>query len=342
MTWWLPHNFSEKRAYLAVRSQCLQALRGWFFAQNFDEVHTPALQVTPVMDPHIHGFKTQLVEPDLQTAHEMYLHTSPEFAMKKLLVAGMARIYQLCPVYRNGDMSRLHSPEFMLLEWYRTQSDYHAMMQDCEDLVRAMAQEIGKMDVVHKDLRCDLSQPFERISVAQAFERYANIDLHAYLHDRDGFAACIMDQGIRVADDDAWDDIFFHVMAERIEQHLGKGRGCILYDYPAAMASLSRKKPEDPRYAERFELYLCGVEIANAFSELTDAAEQRARFEADMADKKRLYGAAYPLDEDFLQALDHGMPESSGCALGFDRLVMLLAGADNLDQVLWCPVDVPR
>ncbi len=258
--------------------------------------------------------------------------------MKKLLVAGMPRIYQLCPVYRNGDVSRLHSPEFMLLEWYRTDTDYTAMMEDCETLIQVCAQKLGVTQLSHNQIACDLSQPFVRLSVRDAFQTYAGLELDGLLDDTDLFRKAVDGLGIRVADDDAWDDLFFRVMADKIEPVLGQGQGTILYDYPVCMASLSRKKPDDPRYAERFELYLCGVEVANAFSELTDAAEQRARFEADMQIKQDLYGQRYPLDEDFLLALEYGMPPSSGCALGFDRLVMLLTGAKALENVLWAPV----
>lgn len=340
MNWWLPHNFAEKKPHLQARMQALRAVRGWFEGQGFDEVQTPVLQVCPVMDAHIHGFKTYLKGPDLQPLKAMYLHTSPEFAMKKLLVAGCEQIYQIAPVFRNGDDTRLHSPEFTLLEWYRAGTDYTAMMEDCAGLLRHVAKALGVLHYRHGAVRCDPFAPWQRLSVHDAFERYAGIDLDGCLDDVAALSARAEESGIRTADDDAWDDVFFRIMAAKIEPYLGHDAPCILYDYPASMASLARRKRADERYAERFELYVCGVELANAFSELTDATEQRARFEIEMALKQHLYGEEYPIDEGFIAALEHGLPESSGNALGFDRLVMLASGADTIGQVQWSPVEV--
>lgn len=339
MAWWLPHNFANKKPYLKQRSRVLGALRAWFAQEGFDEVQTPVLQVSPVMDAHIHAFKTVLKGPDLQPLGDMYLHTSPEFAMKKLLVAGCEKIYQLAPVFRNGDDTRLHSPEFTLLEWYRTGTDYTAMMADCESMLRFVARALDLTHYRFEGKACDPFAPWQRISVREAFSQYAGIDLDACLEDSAKLRAALMRIGVRCADDDGWDDLFFRVMAAKIEPFLGHNVPAILYDYPASMASLSRKKPDDPRYAERFELYVCGVELANAFSELTDAAEQAARFKEEMDVKERLYGERYPIDQGFIAALEHGLPESSGNALGFDRLVMLASNAAHIHQVLWSPVE---
>lgn len=333
--WYHPNNFEQKRPALEKRQKLVRAARGYFENEGFWEVETPALQTMPCADKHIHGFETLPIGADLKPLPSLYLHTSPEFDMKKLLVAGAERIYQLCHVYRNGESTRLHSPEFSLLEWYRTGTDYTAMMGDCEGIVKVCAESIGAKTLVYRGHECDPFAEWRRISVAEAFQEFAGIDLGRFLDDKAGFSAVIKASGIRVAEDDNWDDLFFRVMAEKIEPYLGMGAPVILYDYPADMACLSRKKPSDPRYAERFELYVCGVELANAFSELTDAAEQRRRFEAEMKEKQALYGFSYPVDEEFLQALDYGMPECSGCALGFDRLVMLATGAAHIDEVLW-------
>ncbi len=340
MNWWLPHKFAEKRPYLRVRNQVISAMRQWFDIQNFDAVETPVLQVCPVMDAHIHGFETRLIEPDLTTSHKMYLHTSPEFAMKKLLVAGMKRIYQIVPVFRNSDASRLHSPEFTLLEWYRAETDYHAMMDDCAGLVRSVAKSIDKTILSYDGVQCDVNEEWQKISVSEAFKTLADIDLDECLEDKKLLAKRAAEQGIRTAVDDGWDDIFFRVMAEKIEPTLGRGQPTFLYDYPVALASLSKRKESNPKYAERFELYICGIEIANAFSELIDFAEQTVRFESEMNLKESLYDQRYPVDNDFIKALKHGMPESSGIALGVDRLVMLFSGAYHIDQVLWAPVAV--
>ena len=339
VNWWLPHNFKKKRPFLEKRAQVIRALRGYFDALDFTEVHTPALQICPVMDAHIHAFKTVRYGIGKNTAQEMYLHTSPEFDMKKLLAAGMERIYQMCPVYRNAEGSPKHSPEFMLLEWYRSDVDYHVLMDDCEALLRAIAQTLDITHYHHKDASCDPFLPIERISVCEAFAHYAEIDLTAYLDDRDSFAEAAQGINVRVIDSDHWDDIFHAIMADKIEPNLGQGRAAILYDYPVSMAALSRKKPDDPRFAERFELYACGIELANAFSELTDSDEQRDRYESEMILKQELYSEKYPADEEFFLALDY-MPESAGIALGVERLIMLATGAQDINDVLWAPPQI--
>jgi lysyl-tRNA synthetase class 2 len=314
----------------------IRAVRAYFDGQGFAEVDTPALQACPAMDLHIHAFATEIKGVDLQPKGTLYLHTSPEFAMKKLLVAGLPRLYQICHVYRNAEGSRLHSPEFTMIEWYRAGADYTAIMEDCKGLLRACATALGIGHYRHKGMKCDPFAEWKTVTVEQAFRHYAGLELRAFLPERtEEFRAAIAGKGIRVAPDDSWDDLFFRVMAEKIEPFLGREAPAILCDYPVSMASLSRRKPGDPLLAERFELYVCGIELANAFSELTDAAEQRARFAEEMARKREIYGEVYPADEDFFAALDFGMPESGGIALGIDRLVMLACGADAIEDVLW-------
>lgn len=333
--WFHPDQFEQKIPALKTRMTIMRTVREYFDSQDFWEVETPALQVMPCADRHIHGFETVLWGADLKPKETLYLHTSPEFDMKKLLVAGAKDIYQLCKVYRNGESTKRHSPEFTLLEWYRAGGDYRDMMADCQRLLRLAAGKLGISHYTYGGFKADPFAEWQKISVADAFEQYAGLDLGAYLGDAAAFNAAIGAIGIRTAPDDAWDDLFFRVMLEKIEPHLGMGVPTILYDYPADMACLSRKNHKDPGYAERFELYVCGVELANAFSELTDAAEQRKRFEQEMKDKQALYGFTYPVDEEFLKALEYGMPEAGGCALGFDRLVMLSAGAEAISEILW-------
>lgn len=340
MSGWLPEKFEQRRPYLEKRMALINAVRAFFNNQGFYEVETPILQVSPVMDTHIHAFKTELLEVDLKTKRELYLHTSPEFAMKKLMVAGIANMYQICHVFRNGEGSSLHSPEFTMIEWYRAQAGYEDIMNDCEGLLRSVATKLDLKAYRYKNHVSDPFKAWQRISVVEAFAKYAQINLETFLQDEDtkGFGTAAAGQGVRVVDTDRWDDIFFAVMDALVEPKLGIGTPTILYDYPASMASLSRKKPDDERFAERFELYVCGVELANAFGELTDAAEQRKRFEEEMALKQRLYGEQYPIDEDFLKALEYGLPESGGIALGIDRFAMLTTGADNINDVLWSAV----
>ncbi len=313
----------------------IKAVRAFFDGQGFDEVETPILQVCPVMDAHIHAFKTEILGPALQSEGGIYLHTSPEFAMKKLMVAGLPKLYQICHVFRNGERSSRHSAEFTMIEWYRAQAGYEDIMNDCEGLLRYVAKVLDIKTYRYQGHSADPFQPWQRLSVTEAFMQYADIELMPVLDDLQGFARKAEEQGVRVTAQDRWDDIFFAVMDAKIEQHLGMGVPTILYDYPASMASLSRKKPSDPRFAERFELYVCGLELANAFGELTDAAEQLKRFKEEMDLKEQLYGERYPIDQDFIKALEHGLPESGGIALGIDRLAMLACGVDDINEVLW-------
>lgn len=306
------------------------------------EAETPALQISPGLEPHLQAFETRLTTPDGRQA-QLYLHTSPEFACKKLLVAGEKRLFTLARVFRNAEVSSHHHPEFTLLEWYRAQEGYEVLMQDCQDMLRAIARRLQQTSIIWKGQQVDLFQPWEHLSVTEAFQHYANIDLLAttedpWKPDAGLLAEAARQQGIRTAEDDDWQAVFTRILLEKIEPHLGYSTPTILYDYPVSQAALSRPKPSDPRLAERFELYIAGVELANAFGELTDASEQRRRFEADCTEKQRIYGQRYPIDEDFLAALDQGMPEAAGIALGVDRLVMLFTGAEDIEEVLWAPV----
>lgn len=326
-----------------LRQAALAALRSGFAGLGFVEVETPALQVSPGLEPHLRAFATELENPD-GSIRPLYLHTSPEFAMKKLLAAGEPKLFQFAPVFRNGERSATHHPAFLMLEWYRAGADYRVIMQDCETLLRAVASATGKSVLAWRDRTADVLQPWQYLTVHEAFARFAGLDLAACIGadprrpDLAAMRAACASVGIRVAEGDSWDDLYFRVALDKVEPNLGLGAPCILYDYPVHQAALSRPKQGAPHLAERFELYVCGMELANAFSELTDAEEQRRRFEADMALKKQLYGYDYPIDEDFLAALRHGLPDCAGIALGVDRLVMLLAGAPRIEEVLWLPV----
>lgn len=337
--WWHPDEFQQKKPYLEARGRITKAIRRYFDDQGFEEVETPILQICPVIDAHIRAFATDLRGVDGEISQTLYLHTSPEFAMKKLMVAGMEKIYQICHVFRNAEGSSRHVPEFTMIEWYRTQADYNHIMEDCIGLLRNCAKAVDVKEYRYKGLTCNPFDEWERLTVCEAFEKYAGIDLAMYLDDKDGFRESVSNLGLHTADDDGWDDLFFRVMDDKIEPKLGVGVPTFLCDYPVSMASLSRRKEDDPRFAERFELYVCGVELANAFSELTDAKEQRERYEVEMAEKERLYGERYPLDEEFIKALEHGLPPSGGIALGIDRLIMLATGAENIEKVLWTPVN---
>ncbi len=342
--WWRPDRLAARRPYLEARTAIAAALRRVFTERGFLEVDTPALQVSPGMEPHLRAFATELEELDPEERRRLYLHTSPEFAMKKLLAGGMERIFQLAHVFRNGERSTTHHPEFTMLEWYRAGAGYEDLIEDCRALLTAAAEAVpGHDGFAWKDERADPAWDWQVLTVAEAFERHAGIDLLATAPDpADPDLGLLAEQarplGIAARDGDRWDDLFFRIFLEHIEPKLGIGAPTVLTDYPVSMAALSRPKPDDPRLAERFEIYVCGLELANAFGELTDASMQRARFQADQASKRRLYGTEYPVDEDFLAALEHGLPDSAGIALGFDRLVMLATGAEHIEDVLWAPV----
>ncbi|AUX74839.1 MULTISPECIES: EF-P lysine aminoacylase EpmA [Sinorhizobium] len=339
--WWTPDVHADRRPFLIGRNRIQSALRRFFGERDFMDVDTATLQLSPGNEAHLHAFATEALGPD-GSVQPLYLHTSPEFACKKLLAAGERRIACFAHVYRNRERGPLHHPEFTMLEWYRAEESYETLMRDCAEVLALAAETTGTRSFAYQGRICDPFLEPERLSVAEAFARFAGIELLASIAedgttDREGLAAAMRKAGLRVADDDTWADLFSRVLVEKIEPNLGFGRATILDEYPVAEAALARPTPRDPRVAERFELYACGVELANAFGELTDAKEQRRRFRLEMAEKARVYGETYPLDEDFLAALAI-MPEASGIALGFDRLVMLATGAARIDQVLWAPV----
>ena len=343
LPFWLPDTHAARRPYLLARGKVAASLRAWFSGRGFVEVETAALQVSPGNETHLHGFRTKLIGPDGEE-RQLYLHTSPEFACKKLLAAGETRIFNFSRVFRNRERGPLHHPEFTMLEWYRANEPYEALMDDCAALMGEAARAAGAKQFSFRGKTIDpLAEPV-RVTVADAFKRHAGIDLLATVNggqgNRDALGAAATKGGVRIAADDTWGDIFSRILAERVEAHLGIGRATILYEYPLPLAALARQKPGNDNVAERFELYACGVELCNAFCELTDIAEQRARFDAAMAEKQRIYGERYPLDEDFMGALAQ-MPPASGIALGFDRLVMLATGAQRIDQVIWTPVAEP-
>ena len=317
----------------------MAALRAWFAAEDFVEIETGALQVSPGNETHLHAFATALAAPD-GTSSALYLRTSPEFACKKLLAAGELRIVEFAKVFRNRERGALHYPEFTLVEWYRAGEPYEALMTDCAAILAQTAEAAGGKMLSFRGRTADAFAEPERLTVAEAFGRFAGIDLLATLPDgqpdREGLARAARATGIRIGDDDRWGDIFSRVLVETIEGNLGIGRPTILDQYPAVQAALARPA-QDRRVAERFELYACGVELANGFGELTVAIEQRRRLEQEMAEKERVYGERYPIDEDFLAALA-AMPQACGIALGLDRLIMLATGASRIDQVLWNPL----
>jgi lysyl-tRNA synthetase class 2 len=333
---WAVH--ADRRPFLLSRARIVTALRQFFALRDFIEVETSVVVSSPGNETHLHAFATDLVSP-AGSCERLYLRTSPEFACKKLLAAGEPRIVEFARSFRNRERSVLHHPEFTMLEWYRAHEPYEVLMDDCAAVLALTAEITGAKRFSFRGIDLDPFAVPERLTVAEAFVEYAGIDLIAVLPPEPvaSFAAVAGSAGIVTAADDSWGDIFSRVLVEKIEPRLGVDRATVLYEYPAAQSPLARPKDSDPRLAQRFELYACGLELANGFSELTEAAEQRIKLEQQMADKDRLYGERYPIDEDFLAALA-AMPPASGVALGFDRLVMLATGATRIEQVLWTPM----
>jgi elongation factor P--(R)-beta-lysine ligase len=338
--WWDRGRHADRRPLLMARGRIRDAVRRYFEEQAFVEVECGALQISPGNEAHLHAFSTERIGPDGRTSR-LFLHTSPEFACKKLLAAGERRIFTLAPVYRNRELGSLHAPEFAMLEWYRAEEHYDAVIGDCLNIVRLAAIAAHSDQFRFRGRTANPFAAFERITVGEAFRHYAKVDLLSTLGpdgatDTEAFARAATAAGINTAPNDSWSDIFSRVLTERVEPELGLGRPTILDRYPRAEAALARAAPDDPKVSQRFELYMCGVELANGFGELTDAVEQQRRFESEMAEKERVYGERYPIDEDFLAALAR-MPEASGAALGFDRLAMLATGADRIERVMWTP-----
>jgi lysyl-tRNA synthetase class 2 len=336
--WWSAARHADIRPFLSARAAITRAVRAWFDDQGFAEVETGILQVSPGNEIHLHAPRTELIGPSGERAAR-YLRTSPEFACKKLLAAGEERIFEFARVFRDRERGDLHLPEFTMLEWYRAGAAYEAIMADTAVVIAYAARATGIGRFSFRGRTADPLVEPEQLTVAAAFEQFAGIDLLATVNGGEGDRAALAaaaEHKVRIVADDTWSDIFSKILVEHVEPRLGQGRLTLLFEYPAPEAALARVKPSDPRVAERFEVYACGVELANGFGELTDADEQRRRFRRAMDEKAQRYGERYPLDEDFLAAVAH-MPEASGVALGFDRLVMLASGAVRIDQVVWTP-----
>ncbi|KQN69745.1 EF-P lysine aminoacylase EpmA [Devosia sp. Leaf64] len=339
--WWAPERHADRRPALLARSRFDARVRGWFAERDFLIVDPPGLQRSPGNETHLHAFATTMIGND-GGGQAMYLHTSPEFTMKKLLAAGETRITSLQHVWRNRERSALHHPEFTMLEWYRAGEGYDSIINDTLAIIRLAAEVTGIAQFEFRGRVCDPRAEAERVSVADAFLAHAGVDLLATMDaegvpDGEALAAQMISVGLDVPEDRSWSYLFSLILVEKVEPKLGNGRVTVLDRYPACEAALARRVPGDRRVSERFEVYACGVELANGFGELTDAAEQRVRFVSEMDEKARIYGERYPVDEDFLAALEL-MPEASGVALGFDRLVMLATGAQRIEAVLWAPV----
>lgn len=336
---WRPDRHSDRRGRLIARSRVAGAIRTHFDRQGFIETACSSLVASPGNEAHLHAVRAEVADSS-GLPHSLYLHTSPEFAMKKLLAAGETKIYELARVFRGREAGPLNAIEFTMLEWYRAGEPYEVVIADAIEVIRLAAKTAGISTLRYRGRAAEVSAPPQRMTVAEAFAHHADIDLLATIEPsgaprRDALVVAARKAGISVQETDSWSDLFSRVLQERIEPNLQEGI-VILDEYPRPEAALARASPRDSRVAERFEIYVSGVEIANGFGELNDAGEQRRRFIAEMDEKERIYKERYPLDEDFLDALAH-MPPASGAALGFDRLVMLATDARDINDVLWTP-----
>jgi lysyl-tRNA synthetase class 2 len=330
---WHPDSLADRAGFLRRRALLTQATRAFFAARGATEVETPYAVRAPGEEVHLQAFATERLSPT-GAREKLWLNTSPEFAMKRLLVAGAGPIFQLARVWRNGEHSDLHAPEFTMLEWYRPGADFAALLAETESFLRAVLPPV----VSCRGITTSLAH-FQRLTMQEAFARYAGADLLGTLEDAAALAASA---GATRRPGETWEDLFFRLLLERIEPQIGRACPTFLTHWPAPQAALAVRDPADPRVALRVELYVCGLELANGFEELTDAGEQRSRFEADRARRHAIGGPDWPLDEDFLASLAHGMPPACGIALGFDRLAMIASGADRIDQVLWLPEPEPE
>ena len=338
--WWSPEAHARRRGYLTARGAIKASIRDWLSAEGFTETECGQLQRSPGNEAHLHAFETAFVAENGDRT-PLYLHTSPEFAMKKLLAAGETRIFDFARAFRNRETGLRHAPEFTMLEWYRVDEELGAVMLDAAKFAQLAVMGAGTRVLTWKDLSCDPFATPDYVTVCDAFERHARIGLEPLLGDARRFAAAARAIGVNTAEGATWTDVFSAVLVSRIEPELGRGRLTFLHGYPVSEAALSRPDPDDPRFAERFELYACGVELANGYRELTDAAVLRARQVAEMELKQQVYGERYPLDEAFIAAVT-AMPECSGVALGFDRLVMLATGAPDISDVIWTPMPIGK
>lgn len=315
----LDRSFVPARSVLLARKAMNDTVRRFFDARGFLEVETPIAVLSPGLEPHLFAFQTKEHGPD-GSEQTLYLHTSPEYAMKRLLGRGSGHIYQLARVFRNGERSRTHTPEFTMLEWYRCPGALDEIMDDTEHLIREIAGAIGGK-----------WQParFERLSVSEAFVRAGLGDPLEH----DDVASLRAALRVREHGDDTWEDVFHRALLDRIEPSFDPDGCTLLHGYPARLAALARIDPEDPRRAERFELYAGRLELANAFGELTDPEEQLQRFEADRAERARLGLPLYPIDRGLLEDLGR-IGQAAGIALGLDRLLMVCLGLDTIQDVM--------
>lgn len=319
-------HIDKNKKNLELRAQIIRLIREFFWSQGFLEMETPLLLRLPGQEPYLNPMRV-ILHDERGCEFAAYLHTSPEYALKKMLAAGFDRIFSLGKAFRDREsFGGEHNPEFTMIEWYRSHADMFAIMDDCEALIYHIIQSLEPNDKIEN---------FERLHMRDAWQKYAGVNLDDFLEREAMFNLCVQ-KGYSPDASEPYEDLFYRIFLNEIEPHLGRERPTIVHHYPARMAALSRLSPDDPRYAERFELYAGGLELANCFSELTDAAEQRRRLEGEREQRRALGKEIFDIDDEFIEAVGD-MPPSAGIALGVDRLVQLFAGCRNIDDVILLP-----
>lgn len=327
-------HIAKHKKNLELRSQIIRLIREWFWQQDFLEMETPNLLRLPGQEPYLSPMPIA-IHDEWKKRHEGYLHTSPEYTLKKMLGAGFKKIFSVCKVYRDYEsFGGTHNPEFTMIEWYRAHEDFWKIMEDTEGLFKFIEVKL-QQNFQFSSINVQNFNQWERLHMRDAWQRYAGVNLDDYLEREKMFALC-EEKGYTPSAAEPYEDLFYRIFLNEIEPHLGKERPTILHHYPACMAALSRISPTDSRYAERFEVYIGGLELANCFSELVDPAEQLRRLEKDREDRKQAGKDVFAIDMEFIEALKT-MPPSAGIALGVDRLVQLFAGCKNIDDVIALP-----
>lgn len=324
-----------------TRLQIIKLIREFFWSQDFVEVETPVAVKYPGQEPYLNPLPVIFHDPN-GAEHKFYLQTSPEFAMKKLLAGGFTKIFQICKCFRDFEQfGGNHNTEFTMIEWYRAPGTLGNIMDDTEALFKYVAAKLGVNEVECKGNRVKIDGKWERSSMREVWKKYLGVELNDFLTN-EKMAELAKSKGCSVQADGPYEDLFYKIFLNEIEPKLGMDSPVMIYDYPEQMTSLSRLSKNDPRYAERFELYIAGLELANAFGELTDAQEQKKRLESDKEKRNQLGKEIWPVDPDFISALESGMPEAGGIALGIDRMVMLFtclsgrqAGAKDINEVIF-------
>ncbi len=325
------HHIEKNKDLLEMRANIIRLIRKFFWLKNFIEIDSPSLVKLPGQEPYLSPMKLE-IHNERGDNHPVYLHTSPEYAMKKSLAAGFENIFYLGKCFRDYEsFGGLHSPEFTMLEWYRKDKDMESIMDDCESLfthvVTGLSNQINSKEYY---------DTWERMHMKDIWKKYVAVDLDEYLN-KESLKELCREKGFQVEDDEAYEDLFYRIFLNLIEPHLGKDKPTIIHHYPAQMAALAKLDDNDSRYAERFEIYIKGVELANAFSELCDPIEQRKRLEEERLQRQKLGKEIYSIDEEFVQALEH-IDSAAGIALGVDRMVQVLTGCKDITDVILLPM----